>query len=141
MGFQEAVRAVLGKYSDFSGRARRSEYWFWSLALFIAYIVAVILFVIFKPLGILAYLVVFLGAIVPSLAVGVRRLHDTNKSGWWLLIGLVPFVGGLILLVFMCIDGDPAPNQYGPPPKGGSVGYGEPAYPPPPPPPPPPPGA
>jgi uncharacterized membrane protein YhaH (DUF805 family) len=136
MGFQEAVRAVLAKYSDFSGRARRSEYWFWSLALFIAYIVAVILFVIFKPLGIIAYLAVFLGAIVPSLAVSFRRLHDTNKSGWWLLIGLVPFVGGLILLVFMCIDGDPAPNQYGPPPKGGSVGYGEPAYPPPPPPPP-----
>lgn len=123
MGFQEAIRAVLDKYSDFSGRARRSEYWYWSLALFIVYVVAIILFEIVKALGIIVYVLVVLAALVPSLAVGVRRLHDTNKSGWLLLLGLVPFVGGLILLVFFCLDSDPQPNQYGLPPKGPPLGY------------------
>jgi uncharacterized membrane protein YhaH (DUF805 family) len=126
MGFQEAIRAVLARYSDFSGRSRRSEYWYWSLALFLAYVVAVILFAIVKPLGVIVYVLVFLAAIVPSLAVAVRRLHDTNKSGWWLLFGFVPLVGSLLLLVFMCIDSDRQPNKYGASPKGEPAGYGAP---------------
>ena len=129
MGFQEAIRSVLDKYADFSGRARRSEYWYWSLALFLAYIVAVILIAISRPLGLIVYVLVFLAAIVPSLAVGVRRLHDTNKSGWWLLIGLVPFVGAIVLLIFFCLDSDPQPNQYGASPKAGPAGYGMPPAP------------
>jgi uncharacterized membrane protein YhaH (DUF805 family) len=132
MGFQEAIQAVLNKYSDFSGRARRSEYWWWSLALFLVYIVAIVIFEIVKALGIILYIIVVAAALVPSLAVGVRRLHDTNKTGWFLLIGLVPFVGGLILLVLFCIDSDAGPNQYGPSPKGLPGGYDAP-YPPPPP--------
>jgi uncharacterized membrane protein YhaH (DUF805 family) len=129
MNFQDAIGAVLGRYSDFSGRSRRSEYWYWTLALLGAYIVAIILLAISRPLGIIAYVLVFLAAIVPSLAVGVRRLHDTNKSGWWLLLGIVPF-GGLVLLVFFCLDSDPRANKYGAPPKGDPVGYGTPQPPP-----------
>jgi uncharacterized membrane protein YhaH (DUF805 family) len=142
MGFQEAIRTVWGKYTDFSGRARRSEYWFWALALIIAEIIVAILLRIAWPLGFIAWLALICATIVPSLAVLWRRLHDTGKSGWWVLIGFVPFVGGIILLVFVCLDSQPQPNQWGPSPKAGAVGY---AAPPPPPaappaaPPPPPP--
>lgn len=135
MTFAEAIRSVLDKYADFSGRARRSEYWFWSLALFLVYIVAVIIFVVSHVLGAILYVLLILAAIVPSLAVSVRRLHDTGKSGWWLLIGLIP-LGGIVILVFTVMDSDPAPNQYGPSPKaggmdpgaayGGQPGYGTP---------------
>jgi uncharacterized membrane protein YhaH (DUF805 family) len=114
---QDAVRTVLGKYADFSGRARRSEYWYWVLALVLAEIVCGILFGIVKPLGYFLYVVLFLASIVPSLAVGWRRLHDTGKSGWWILISLVPFVGGIILIVFMVQDSQPGVNEYGPSPK------------------------
>lgn len=117
MGFQEAISTVLGKYADFSGRARRSEYWYWALAVFVAYLVCLIIFLIFKPLGVLLYIVFVLAVIVPNLAVLWRRLHDTGRSGWWILISLVPFVGGIILLVFTCLDSQPGPNIYGPSPK------------------------
>ena len=85
MDFQTAVRTVLQqKYADFNGRAPRSEYWWWVL-----------------------------GVIVPTIAVGIRRLHDIDKPGWWLLIGLVPFVGGLILIYFFVQKGTSGPNQFG----------------------------
>src|SRR5438128_1346072 len=126
MGLAEAVNVVLKqKYSDFSGRARRSEYWNWTLAFFIAVfgleIVSIILAAVAKPLAVvmlLVILVVLLGTLVPGLAVAVRRLHDTGKSGLFLLITFIPFVGGLIVLVFMCLDSTPGDNQYGPNPKG-----------------------
>ncbi|HTR71175.1 MAG TPA: DUF805 domain-containing protein [Mycobacteriales bacterium] len=117
MSFTEAVSTVLNKYADFSGRARRSEYWYWVLALALGWIVVEIFWAISRPLGWILYLVLLIGTIVPDLAVGVRRLHDTSRSGWWLLIALVPFVGGIILLVFMCLDSTPGPNDYGPSPK------------------------
>ena len=117
VGFAEAVRTVLNKYTDFSGRARRSEYWFWTLAIGLTYIVAFILIAIAKPL-VIVLILAYLAAIVPSLAVSVRRLHDTGRSGWFLLIGLIPFVGGIILLVMMVGDSSPGDNQYGPNPKG-----------------------
>ena len=118
-------KAVLtNKYSDFSGRARRSEYWWFVLvnagALIGIVIVAGILSAIAKPLGVvgyLLYLVVALGTLIPGLAVGIRRLHDTGKSGWFLLISLVPLVGGIILLVFLFTDSSHESNQYGPSPK------------------------
>ena len=59
-----------------------------------------------------------LAVLIPAFAVGARRLHDTNRSGWWLLIGLVPLVGAIVLLVFMIMDGQPGDNKYGPNPKG-----------------------
>jgi uncharacterized membrane protein YhaH (DUF805 family) len=122
VGFAEAVKSVIGKYADFSGRARRSEYWFWTLAVGLGYVVAIILASVAKPLLFLA-VICYLGIVVPSLAVGVRRLHDTGKSGWFLLLGLIPLLGGIVLLVFTVQDSTPGDNQYGPNPKGiGGVG-------------------
>ena len=118
MGMADAVRSVLAKYATFSGRARRSEYWWFYLAYVIAYIVAAI---IDGLLGITALtLIVSLGLLIPTLAVGVRRLHDIGKSGWWLLIGLIPLVGAIVLLVFACQDSRRGTNQWGPSPKYGA---------------------
>ena len=126
MNIQEAVRSDLFEYAGFTGRARRSEYWFWTLAYLIAYIVAVL---IDSILGItLVTIVVALAALIPSLAVAVRRLHDTDKSGWFILIGLIPIIGAIVLIVFFVADSG-TDNQYGPNPKG-AAGLGEapPAY-------------
>ena len=115
MNFQEAIRSVLSQYAGFTGRARRSEYWFWYLATLLAYVVAAILDGI---IGIYLFtIVVALAAIVPTIAVGIRRLHDTDKSGWFLLIGLIPIIGAIVLIVFFVTDSGPD-NQYGPSPKG-----------------------
>lgn len=126
MNFQEAIRSVLSQYAGFTGRARRSEYWFWYLATFVAYLAAVILdSIIGIPLFVV---VVALGAIVPTIAVGIRRLHDTDKSGWFLLIGLIPLIGAIVLIVFFVTDSGPD-NQYGPNPKGETdLGAAPPAY-------------
>lgn len=106
---------VLRKYADFSGRARRQEYWMFTLVnIIITIVVFLVANVIRIPwLGVLYSVAV----IIPSLAVGVRRLHDTGRSGWWLLIAFIPVVGGLILLYFFVIDSE-ADNTYGPNPKG-----------------------
>jgi uncharacterized membrane protein YhaH (DUF805 family) len=115
MSFADAIRTCLTKYADFSGRARRSEYWYFWLFLVLAdVVVSVVAGAI--HLSFLSYLV-SLALIVPSLAVGVRRLHDTGKSGWWLLIALVPLVGVIILIVFLATDTSPAGDRYGPSPK------------------------
>lgn len=125
MGLAEAVQSVLGKYADFSGRARRSEYWYWTLALVIAYVVLVILAALAKPFLFLA-VIFYLAILVPSIAVAVRRLHDGNRSGWWFLLGFVPF-GGIVLLVWFVMEGTAGPNQYGPDPKGAAgPAYGAP---------------
>lgn len=117
MSFQDAVTTVLTKkYADFSGRARRSEYWFFSLAAFIAYVIA---YAIGAAIGNqFLYYIVALALFVPGLAAGARRLHDTDKSGWLLLIGIIPILGAIVLLVFFVQDGTPGTNQYGPSPKG-----------------------
>jgi uncharacterized membrane protein YhaH (DUF805 family) len=129
MSFQDAIRTCLQrKYADFHGRARRSEYWFFILFSAIVSAVAGILDTIF---GIRSGTygtgpiqgIVQLALLLPTLAVGVRRLHDTSRSGWWLLIGLIPFVGWIILLVFFVQDSQPA-NQHGPNPKGLGDGHG-----------------
>jgi uncharacterized membrane protein YhaH (DUF805 family) len=116
---------VLKKYAVFSGRARRKEYWMFTLFNIIAYIVILIistaLAAIDNSLGLIGSLLLLLYAfavIVPSLAVAVRRLHDTGRSGWWFLIAFVPFVGGIILLVFTVQDSVPGENEYGKNPKG-----------------------
>jgi uncharacterized membrane protein YhaH (DUF805 family) len=115
MGMPDAVRSVLTKYADFSGRARRSEYWWFYLAYILASIVASL---IDQAIGFpLFQIILGLGLLIPSLAVGVRRLHDTGRSGWWLLIGLVPLVGIIVLIVFFCTDSQPGTNKYGPSPK------------------------
>jgi uncharacterized membrane protein YhaH (DUF805 family) len=105
-------RVVFENYANFAGRARRSEYWWFTLANLIVWIVLVVLSAAVRVFSVLE-LVYLVALIVPSLAVTFRRLHDTDKSGWWILIGLVPFVGGIILLVFMCTDSTPGTNRYG----------------------------
>lgn len=121
MSLPEAVRSVLTQYATFSGRARRSEYWWFALASFIAAIVAAIIDAVlgssrtFGSTGLVGGLL-SLALLLPSLAVGVRRLHDTDRTGWLILIGIIPIVGWIILLVWFCSDSKPA-NQYGPNPK------------------------
>ena len=107
---------VLKKYAVFSGRARRMEYWmFFLFNTIIAFVLGFVEGLAGGPgvLGSLYGLVV----LIPGLAVSVRRLHDTNRSGWWLLIGLIPLIGTIILLVFMVQEGHPGENQYGSNPK------------------------
>lgn len=111
------------RYSDFDGRSRRKEYWMFTLGVII---VAVILSfienimgiggVIFGLYGPLTTLFV-LAIIIPGLAVQVRRFHDQDKSGWWVLLGIIPF-GSLVVTVFMCLEGTRGDNSYGPDPKG-----------------------
>ena len=118
--------AVLKKYAVFSGRARRREYWFFALFNIIISIVLGVLDVMLgtasKGTGIgLLSGIYTLAVIIPALAVTVRRLHDTSRSGWWILIAFVPFIGGLVLLIFMILDSKPGANDYGPNPKEGAA--------------------
>lgn len=106
MGFFGAIKSVLTKYANFSGRATRSEYWWWVLF--------TLLWAWIPIVNLLLLLIFFL----PSLGVAVRRLHDTGRSGWWILLGIIPILGGLILLIFYCTDSQVGANQYGPNPKG-----------------------
>ena len=123
----------LRKYAVFEGRARRAEYW--QFALF----VWVLDMVMLAALGSIAgsstmggepaamagpglvgyglFCLLTLGLLVPSIAVTIRRLHDTNRSGWWLLLAFIPFLGALALLVFTLLDGTPGPNRFGEDPK------------------------
>lgn len=111
---------VLKKYTVFSGRARRAEFWWFVLFNVLVSIVISIIDNILSTGGILG-LIYSLGVLLPSIGVSIRRLHDTGRSGWWLLISLIPLIGFLILLFFYAQDGDPQPNQYGPSPKYGMV--------------------
>jgi uncharacterized membrane protein YhaH (DUF805 family) len=113
---------VLKKYAEFNGRARRKEYWFFFL---ISTVISIILAVIDSftgtiseeaGLGLLSGIYA-LAVLIPGLSVTVRRLHDTDRSGWWILIGLIPVIGGIALLIFMVLDSTPGGNQYGPNPK------------------------
>lgn len=113
---------VLKKYAVFSGRARRKEYWMFVLFNIIFTIVAVILDNVLgtaiENVGYgLFYIVYGLAVIIPALAVTVRRLHDSGKSGWWIFISLVPIIGGIWLLVLLVMDSQAGTNQYGPNPK------------------------
>ena len=111
---------VLRKYAEFSGRARRREYWTFAL---ISFLIGCALGVIGALVHGLAFLswVYSLAVLVPSIAVSVRRLHDTGRSGWWLLIGLIPLIGLIVLIVFLATDGEPGDNEYGPNPKSSVV--------------------
>jgi uncharacterized membrane protein YhaH (DUF805 family) len=111
---------VLKKYATFSGRASRSEYWFFVLFNMIFAIVTLVLDGVAGTMGII-YLVYILATFLPALGVGVRRLHDTNRSGWMILISLIPLIGIILLLVWVCQDSDAGDNQYGANPKGGNT--------------------
>ncbi len=111
---------VLKKYAVFSGRARRQEYWMF--ALFNAIIAIALGFIegLVGGPGIVGS-IYGLATLLPNIGVSIRRLHDTSRSGWWLLIGFIPVIGGIILLVFFVFDSTPEENQYGPNPKAASV--------------------
>ena len=104
MDFLTAIKTVLSRYVEFDGRSRRSEYWWWALMMFVCGFIPIVNFV------------VALGGFIPSMAVCVRRLHDTGRSGWWLLLVLVPLVN-LVLIYFYIQDSQPGTNEYGPNPK------------------------
>lgn len=127
MGFAEAVKSFWSNYATFKGRARRSEYWFIQLFLIITNVAVAAIdlalmngdvdrFIANGGGGIVG-LVWILVTIVPALAVLFRRLHDTGKSGWWVLMGFVPFAGAIVLFVFTVLDSTPAENKYGLSPK------------------------
>ena len=107
---------VLKKYAVFSGRAQRSEYWmFFLVNVIISFVLIFIEGLVGSP-GIVG-MVYSLAVLVPGIAVTIRRMHDTDRSGWWLLISLVPVIGAIVLLVFMVQDSNPGENQYGTNPK------------------------
>jgi uncharacterized membrane protein YhaH (DUF805 family) len=114
---------VLKKYAQFSGRSRRKEYWMFALFNCLVCLPLYILGLVFHEdtIGVIflgLYFIYVLAILVPALAVTVRRLHDTGKSGWMILLCLIPIVGGIIVFVFTVLDSDPGPNEYGPNPKG-----------------------
>ena len=127
MGFATAVKSFWSNYTNFSGRARRSEYWFIQLFLVLTNLAVAAIdlalmngdferFIANGGGGIVG-LIWILATLVPAVAVLIRRLHDTSRSGWWALIGLLPIVGGIILLVFTVQDSDSGDNTYGASPK------------------------
>jgi uncharacterized membrane protein YhaH (DUF805 family) len=119
MSFGDAVKTCFTKYAVFQGRANRPEYWWFLLSYVIVYAVA---YAVASAIDVVALaFLVPLAFFIPLLAAAVRRLHDTGRSGWWYLIGLVPIVGFIILIVFLATVGNPGPNEYGPPP-GGALG-------------------
>ena len=113
--------SVLQKYFVFSGRARRKEYWMFALfsiliSIGLGIVDAVAGLTTAQGIGILGG-IYGLAIIIPSLAVSFRRLHDTDRSAWWLLIALIPIIGSIVLLIFFVMDGTPGDNRFGPSPK------------------------
>jgi len=112
MGFWQAVASGFSSYVTFSGRACRSEYWYWVLFVVLVDIAAGILDAALWTYAItsLADLALFL----PGLALAIRRLHDLDRSGWWILLALIPIIGFVILIIWFCTKGTEGPNRFGP---------------------------
>lgn len=119
VGFIEAVRNAYRNFANFSGRARRAEYWWWTLFATLVYLGA-------EAVNLGAYsmdgganpagLIILLVILFPGIALSVRRLHDTGRSGWWLLVNVLPLIGYLIFLYWMIKRGDQGANEFGPDP-------------------------
>ena len=121
VGFTDAVKLFYGRYTDFAGRSTRSEYWWVQLFYLIALIVLAIPVILsgglksgdpsilsMIPLGLFV-----LAGIIPMIALTIRRFHDQDKSGWFYLLSFIPYIGGIIVIVFMCIAGTNGPNRFG----------------------------
>jgi uncharacterized membrane protein YhaH (DUF805 family) len=135
MTFTDAVRSGFSNYVTFSGRARRSEFWFWFLFAIIAGVVAAVLDSMLFPAmmdvqtemgdGVASFsaqggpisALVSLGLFLPGLAVAVRRLHDVDRSGWWFLLAFIPLIGIIVLIVWWATEGTRGPNRFGSDPK------------------------
>ena len=126
----------LVRYADFSGRSRRKEFWMYQL-LNVLVICLIIMIIIagtatanegeFGPLAIVGFVLLILWVLatfIPNLAVQIRRFHDQDKSGWFVLLGLIPYLGGLIIFVFMLLEGTAGDNRFGPDPKDRAAGLG-----------------
>jgi len=119
MNFQQAIQSGFSNYANFKGRAARSEFWYWQLFVALGGIVAEFLDLVFSydvfnvggsPLSTLFWL----ATLIPNLAVMVRRLHDIDRSGWWLLLFLIPLIGTIVLIVWWCTRGTIGYNRFGP---------------------------
>jgi uncharacterized membrane protein YhaH (DUF805 family) len=130
MNFTAAIRSFWSRFADFKGRSRRSEYWYVQLFLVVTNMAVagidlalmdgdVDRFIANGGGGIVGLIWIF-ATIVPALAVLIRRLHDTGKTGWWALVGFIPLVGAIVLLVFTVTDSSPGENKYGTSPKASS---------------------
>lgn len=134
----------LRRYADFSGRSRRKEYWMFALMNFLFFMMIGIGFSIYTSYTVSAalrhespsmfgFMGVFISfamiyvliMLVPSIAVQVRRFHDQDKSGWFVLLNFVPYIGGIVVLVFMCLEGTRGENRYGPDPKAEDMSYSQ----------------
>jgi uncharacterized membrane protein YhaH (DUF805 family) len=134
MNFTQAVSSGYRKYVTFGGRASRSEYWWWVLFIILS---SIVVGIVESALGLgsgavtelegglsASYaggplsIIWSLANLLPGIAVGVRRLHDTDRSGWWLLISFIPLIGAIVLLVFFCTKGTTGPNRFGHDPLG-----------------------
>lgn len=113
---------VLKNYVGFQGRARRKEYWMFALfSVIVSFVLGFVGGLINQSFGMILGYLYGLAVLLPSLAVAVRRLHDTGRSGWTILLGLIPLVGAIILLVFVCQDSQESDNQYGSNPKSAAA--------------------
>ncbi len=111
-------KVMFENYANFSGRARRAEFWWaYLINIVIIMVVAGVSIGVLGEAGIVVYVLVALATMIPQIAALVRRLHDTGKSGWYYFIALIPFVGGIIVIVALATDSVRGPNQYGPSPK------------------------
>lgn len=135
MTFTDAVRSGFSNYVTFSGRARRSEFWFWFLFMIIAIVVAGLLdgmlfpgmtemqadmgdgMASFEGQGGPISALVVLGLFLPGLAMQIRRLHDVDRSGWWVLLSFIPLIGTIVLIVWWATEGTRGPNRFGSDPK------------------------
>jgi uncharacterized membrane protein YhaH (DUF805 family) len=116
MSFTDAIRDAFTHYATFSGRSSRSAYWWFSLFNALVVVAALVADAALRTGGVF-YALTLLGIVLPNLAITVRRLHDTGHSGWWLLVGVVPLVGPIVLLV-ITLRGSEGPNQWGSGPDG-----------------------
>lgn len=123
MDFPTAVKTCFANYITFSGRAPRSEYWYFVLFLLIGGAITGVLDAVLFPGNVVSPLnsIFSLVTIIPSLAVTSRRLHDVDKSGWWQLLWIVPIVGWIIMIIWLVSRGTPGPNRFGPDPLGSMV--------------------
>ena len=106
MNFVDSIKICFSKYADFNGRAKRPEFWWFTLFLFLANLVL-------GMLGDMISMLFSLATLLPSLAVGARRLHDTNRSGWWQLLWLIPVIGWIVMIVFLVQEGEAGDNRFG----------------------------
>jgi len=111
MDFMQAVKTVLNNYANFKDRSRRSEYWWWFLAYIIGYAVAMLVGSMLSMAELIAGIYA-LGLIIPNIALSIRRFHDIGKSGWWMLIFIIPLIGFIAMIYFFTRPSE-GPNQYG----------------------------